>query len=105
MVNWRITTALFMVAACGDGTILEQPDPSGDRDSPDFAGDPGAGGEDPGGVSECVQTEPVQLQSAAPDLLLVVDRSGSMTDIPFPDTFGFPNCSTNGAPCAVRSAP
>jgi hypothetical protein len=60
----NVALALGLLAACGTNTI----DSGGDDDG--FDGD---------GNDECTQTDPIEIGTAAPpDVLLVVDKSGSM---------------------------
>lgn len=67
--------ALVLAPACGAGS-------GGDITGGNGSGaDGGAGGGGPGGNSECQQVEPIQMATGDPaDLLLVVDKSGSMDD-------------------------
>jgi len=66
--------ALMLTAACGAGS-------SGDITGGNGSGADGGGGGPGGGNSECQQVEPIQMATGDPaDLLLVVDKSGSMDD-------------------------
>jgi Mg-chelatase subunit ChlD len=70
----RLAPLLFAVA-CGSGT-------GGDITGGGGGGEGADGGGGPGGVDdECHQVEPIQMATGDPaDLLLVVDKSGSMDD-------------------------
>jgi hypothetical protein len=66
--------ALVLTAACGAGS-------GGDITGGNGSGADGGGGPGGGGNSECQQVEPIQMATGDPaDLLLVVDKSGSMDD-------------------------
>ncbi len=67
--------ALVLAAACGAGS-------GGDITGGNGSGSDGGGGGGPGGGNpECQQVEPIQMATGDPaDLLLVVDKSGSMDD-------------------------
>jgi len=66
--------ALLLAAACGAGS-------GGDITGGNGSGADGGGGGPGGANSECQQVEPIQMATGDPaDLLLVVDKSGSMDD-------------------------
>ena len=76
---------VLCTAACGPGSVGGDDNGGGDRDGGNGGGDGGGGGGDggiiPGSDANCGQQEiPLERTEAPPDLLIVLDKSGSMNE-------------------------